>query len=232
MAGLARGMRPGRRRGGRTGRPMRQGPHPADTSRGALPRARRRASQDQKHVATHACRMPRKNRPAASRGCDFRRRQTTEKPKTRGHEKLRRSSVLFDSESHEPCNFAPGKLARKRVRALAKRLQLPSQCWCAKLQKMEGFFGASPPQGHASACSTRHGSKGSKIKDASSLFVRTIATAIDVLRACLRGEVACALPFDPLPPSDGARTRREMPRPLRVSRHTCSSATVHMRTRP
>ena len=48
MAGLARGMRPGRRRGGRTGRPMRQGPHPADASRGALPRARRGASQDQK----------------------------------------------------------------------------------------------------------------------------------------------------------------------------------------
>lgn len=33
-------MRPGRRRGGRTGRPMRQGPHPADASKGAPPKGK------------------------------------------------------------------------------------------------------------------------------------------------------------------------------------------------
>lgn len=113
MAGLARGMRPGRRRSGRTGRPMWQGPHPADASKGAPPRARRRASQDQKHVATHACRMTRKNRPAASRGCDFRSRQTTEKPKPQEYEVLRRSSVFGRLRKSRTVQFCTGQTCTK-----------------------------------------------------------------------------------------------------------------------
>lgn len=140
MAGLARGMRPGRRRGGRTGRPMRQGRIKRCTPKGKTKGVPKPKSMSRRMPAVCHERTVRQRREDATFGCDRRPKNR----RLRGHEGLRRSSVLVASESRERAILHQANLHESAAGLWPKRLQLPSQCQCAKLQNMEGFFWRRP----------------------------------------------------------------------------------------